>query len=411
MKTTFLLSSGFILAILNSSLAFGQDRDKIPLPISPFSQGDINIDLPTNVNFSLLNQIAGNNNSRKQNNFGLQYGGTYFLVDNVGVGLGISSDISKEMIEQVEILNSSTTGSLHAIYGTSLSSGINIYGKVAVKKGIEKYEYTSPSYTQDSKIKVSGLNFEFGSPIDIGESGFYATPYLAYDYSVNKDDYQKDKFSGLYLGTRLNLSLPCGSFARNCEQVQEFSDNMYTQGTNVIGGYTGFRLNFGTGTNTYSGENGNSGDDVKSSYFGGMIKAEYYHYLFDDIAFGGDFGINTSGHKIKETDNKQNEFSWMFMPKVQVNLPVPGKLHNTFGFAGYGLGGSTVKTSHSSQTNETKESKFSLALGAGYNIFFARDFTFVPILNYSWLTSENKETSVKNKWNGPEMSLSLRHSF
>lgn len=411
MKAANLLSTGLALAILNSGLAFGQDVKEISTPVSVFSRENILLDLPSDLDFSWITRKSDNSSTSNRNNFGLNYGGTYFPIDNVGVGLGIRSDISKEIIEEIEIRNSSTNGSLHAIYGNSLSSVLNIYGKVAVRKGIDRYEYNSPSYTQDSKSKETGLNFEIGIPVGITGTGFYATPFIAYDYSVIKNDTYKDKFSGIFMGTKLNLSLSRGSFARNCDQVEEFSDNMYTKGTNVIGGSTRFNVNFGTETNMGSGENGYDGDDVNSSYFGGRIKTEYYRYLFDDIAFGGDFRIRTSGHKNKDTDNNYNNFSWMFMPKLQVNLPVTGKLHNTFGFVGYGLGGSTTTTSSSDQTYETKEKKSSVDLGTGYNIFFAEDFAFVPILNYTWSTSENKETDVKTKSNGVEMSFSIRHSF
>ena len=414
MKHNYLLMSGLIPIFLIGGVVYGQN---IPIPIdviSPFSKGNSFSELSNNLSID-WNKLKNNDqDAGKRNNFGMMVKGTYFLIDGVGVGAGIDLDRTKEIDGDIEILNSSTIGSLNVMYGRSLSSVLNLYGKAEVRAGVNKYKYQSNLFNQDNKHNEFGLNFEVGAPFTLGnENGFYVTPYMAYDYNTVKDDDWKDTYAGLYLGTRLNMSLPCASFAHDCDQVRDFSDNMYTQGTNVIGGHSRFRINMGTEKYEYIGGNGNGFNDENYSTSGGSLKVEYYRYVVDNVAVGGDFRLMSDKYKSKEDNFEENYFSWMLSPKVQVQVPVTGDLNNLFGFVGFGVGKSKEKFIEEGEPDEEfTDNKSSFTIGAGYNLFFAKSFALVPTISYQNSTTvETDNNDLKRKRSGIEFGFSIRHSF
>ena len=411
MKPTTIFMSGFTLAILCQGIAYGQFDREIPLSVTPFSKNVTALDLSNNFDMSFLNREFANNSSGNRNNTGLSLRGTQFIVDNVGVGLEIDIDRRLERTEDIEIITSSTIASFHGVYGNTLGA-LNYYAKAAVSVGVDNYKYDSPVFEQDSKKNLFGLDFEVGMPVGFKQgSGFYVTPFVSYNYNVISDDDYKDILSGFNLGTRLNIYLPGSSYAKNFGEVSDFSEDMYSQGTNVIGGNARFNVNFGSESNWYIGGDEDDEEIGENSYYGGMLKTGYYHYFFDDIAIGGDLMIRTSGNNNKDTDVKQSGFSWKVTPKIQANLPVSGELNNTFFFIGYGFGNSLDKTKYLAQTTEVKENNTSFDIGAGHNVFFAKGFALVPILNYTRAKSKNTETDVQSERNGIEFIVSMRHAF
>ena len=413
MKPTSLLKAVPILSFLNANLAFGQDKIATELVNTPFAKGNIYMSMSNDLMFSWKNLKTNDESAGNRNRFGLHYEGTYFFTDHVGVGIGISSGRTKEKNGDAENIESYTIGSVHAMYGQSLGGIYNIYGKASVRAGMDKSAYDYPGYSQENKYKESGLNFEVGTPLALGKgTGFLVTPYLNYDYGVSKNDDYKDVSSGIFLGTRLNYSFPCAAYAHGCSQVKEFSENMYTKGTNVIGGSGIFALNLGTLNSQYIGDDMYEEYDYKLSEMCFETELEYYYYLFNNVALGVEARLRASGEKDKESDYRQNSLSWMVKPKIQANLPFSGELHNTFGFIGYGYGTSKDKsTNENNNETETKYSNTELSIGAGYSLFFARKFALVPEVYYSAYTRKNTDTDVKNQRNGPGVSFSIRHSF
>ncbi|MDZ7635626.1 MAG: hypothetical protein U5L72_14820 [Bacteroidales bacterium] len=333
------------------------------------------------------------------------------LIDGFGVGFGIHSDRTKEIIGDTKEISATTLGSVHALYGRSMGGVLNLYGKVEFRGGIDTYNYDSPAIPDETKHSDIGLNLEAGAPIALGNSGgLYFIPYLAYDYNVIKDDEYKDIYSGFTLGTRMSLSLPIESFAGDCDQVRDFSTNMYAQGVNVLGGYSQFNLNFVGARYLYNGTNG-SDEYGSNSISSGLLLGEYYHYLFDNIAIGGELRLKSSGSRDKDTDDKQSSFSWMVKPKIMANLPLEGELNNAFAFTGFGFGTASDKADYFGSSYTTTENRTILFLGAGYNLFLAKGFSMVPTLNYTWFTSKDTETDDKSNRNGIETEVYFRYSF
>lgn len=413
MKPTSLLKSVLILVFLNASLAFGQDNMANVMVNTPFAKGNTYMSMSNDLMFSWKNLKTNDESAGKRNRFGLHYEGTYFLTDNVGVGIGISSGRTKEKNGDSENIESSTLGSVHAMYGYSPGGIINVYGKASVRAGWDKLKYEYTGYSQEDKYNEFGLNFEVGAPLALGKgTGLFLTPYLNYDYGVSKNDDYKDVSSGIFLGTRYTYSLPCDAFAHDCSQIRGFSENMYSKGRNVIGGSTGFSLNLGTLNSRYIGDDINNDYDYTLSDMCFETEIEYYHYLFNNLALGAEIRLRASGEKDKESDYKQNSFSWMVKPKIQANLPLTGDLHNTFGFIGYGFGTSKDKTANiNNDETETKYTNSEFSLGVGYNMFFARSFALVPEVYYSAYTQKNTDTDTRDQRNGPGVSFTIRHSF
>ena len=187
---------------------------------------------------------------------------------------------------------------------------------------------------------------------------------------------------------------------------------MYTKGTNVVGGSTSFNMKFGTLKSSYIGDDMYNDFENSLSDLCAALEIEYYRYVFDNLAVGAEFRVRGSGEKDKETDYKQNDFSWMLTPTIQANLPVNGLLNNTFGFVGYGFGGSKDKTTGTNnQTTETKYNTSELSIGAGYNLFMAKNLALVPRINYSMYTRKEADTDAKDKRSGIEAGFSMRYSF
>jgi hypothetical protein len=413
MKTSIVTTTATLLAFLNASLVFGQD-DKLKKVIeSPFAKGNTLWNMSNDLKFSWKSLESNGESAGNQNRFGLHVEGTYFVVDNVGVGIGLSSEKIRTKNGDIDEIDVTTLGSVNALYGHATGGIVNVYGRGEFSAGVGKSKYESPGYSEDNKYNKYGLNFEVGAPLALGKSsGFLVTPFVNYDYYVSKDDSYKDSKSGINIGTRLNISLPCASYAHNCEQISTFSENMYTKGTNVLGGSTSFWMQFGTEKSSYIGDDMYNEYENSLSDMWASLVIEYYRYIFDNLAFGAKMRVYGSGEKDKETDYKQNDFTWMLTPTIQANLPVTGTLNNSFGFVGYGFGGSKDKTTGTNnQTTETKYNTSELSFGVGYNLYMAKNLALVPIINYSMYTSKEVDSDEKNKWSGIEAGFSMRYSF
>lgn len=418
MKPTLLLLSGFILTLLNTGIVNAQLNTETPTPVSVFNKGNFFTDLSSNIGFDFLTLKTGDVKSGKSNSSGFHYKTTYMLLDGIGVGAGISGSRSKYMpeeingIEGVDIINSSISGSVNALYGQDISAVLNAYVKAEVRFGRTRYQADYPGSLQDQKQNLFGINLEAGLPwVPFDSNGCVITPVIGYSHSTSKDDYLKDINSGFYFGTRLNMSLPCSHMAHSCDESRAFAENMYSKGANVIGGSSYFMINTGTETNKYTSENGYGDYDTKHNFYGGMFNAEYYRYLFNNFAIGGGTELQVFGQKNKETENKYTDFSWKIKPTVQLNLPVTGELNNTFLFGGVVIGGSKDKSTNQEEITENKYNSSGFRLGVGHHVFMAKGFSLVPVINFASYTDKNTESDIKNVSSGIETGLSMRYNW
>lgn len=418
MKPTMLLLSGFILALFNTGIVNAQRIRETVSPVSVFDKGNFFTDLSGNLSLDFLTLKTDDVKTGKSNSSGFYYKTTYMLVDGIGVGAGISGSRSKYMpvdingIEGVEVITSSMLGSVNALYGQEISAVLNAYVKAEVSFGRTRYQADYPGFPQDQKQNILGINLEAGLPwVPFDSNGVVITPVVGYSHTTSKDDYLKDIYSGLYFGTRLNMSLPCAAMAHSCDESRAFAENMYTKGANVIGGSSYFMVNSGTETNKYTGENGYGDYDTKHNFYGGIFNAEYYRYILNNFAIGGGTELQIFGQKNKETENKYNNFSWKIKPTVQLNLPVTGEFNNTFLFGGVLFGGSKDKSTNQEEITEYKYNSTGFRLGVGHHVFMARGFSLVPVVNFASYTNKNTESDTKNTSSGIETGLSMRYNW
>jgi hypothetical protein len=410
MKPSRLLNAAVLLPFLNSGLVFGQDEITKVAPVSPFSKGNTFYNMSNDLRFSWKKLSTDDVSQGNRNRFGLMLEATYFLIDNFGIGAGISSEKTREKDDGYDEVEARTLGSINAMYGCPLGGMYNIYGKASFRAGQNKYSYEYQGFSEESKYQEFGMKFEVGAPITVKpNSGLLITPFIAYDYGVSKDDNYKDATSSIYLGTRLNFSLPCASYAHGCDDINRFSENKYSKGRSVLGGSTYLSLNLGSENDKYIGD-GSYDYATKYSIFGAKIIADYYYYVIDNLSVGGELRLRGSSDKNKDDDSKESSFSWMLMPQVLGNIPVEGNLNNTFVFVGYGFGMEKDKFTDE-ESEESNYNNTDLTFGLGYYFFLTDGLALTPIVDYSMFTQKDTDTDIKSKRNGMEANISLRYTF
>jgi len=388
--------------------------DKTQVSVSPFSRGDFWFNAGNNYWLDLDNLKTGGVNQGKESSDGLSFNTIYFPVDHFGAGLSLTSSRDNNKYTTYTDLSTSTMVYLNAMYGNTFGNNINLYAKAGVGFGSDRSKETSSMSTNyNNKYNDFGANFEVGSPFAIGNgTGLYFTPMAGYEFYQSKNSIQTDKSSGAYLATEFRASLPCSSYAHNCTDIHSFSENRYEQGNNFIGGTSSFLFRFGNDDLVRQvGELGHPTITSKYSYSNAMLDIDYYHYILNNVAAGAGLSLNSSMTNYKGQVYKTNNFSWTFSPEIQANLPVKGELNNVFGFLEAGIGTSRYKTDNNNSTSTYKYNLSDETLGAGYNLFFAKQFAFTPYIDYRWNTTKDQSTKIKTVANGFEAGIVLRYSF
>ncbi|NVO20396.1 MAG: hypothetical protein HXX13_11885 [Bacteroidetes bacterium] len=406
--------SGLLIFLLyfSTSMVHGQAA-KAPVPVSPFAKGSYWFNASDNFWFDQDNMKTDGSKSGKENSYGLDLSCLYFPVNHFGVGLSLSSSRDHSDGNSTTTLNSFNMLNLQAMYGNTFGKNFNLYFLASVGFGKEKSKQTSGSYTAyDDKYNDMSTYLELGSPIALGSgSGLYFTPALGYEFHQTKNSTYTDKSMGPYLGTSFKVSLPCSSYAHSCSEAKGFSDGLYSSGSSFFGGNTSISLRTGNDNQTKpDGENSSS--TFKYSYSEVMFDLQYYHYILNDIAVGAGISFDNYSHNAKDNSTKYHYNYINFSPQVLANIPVEGALHNTFGFLEAGVGASSDK--YESQGGSSTTYKYSLSdvtFGLGYNMFFARNFSLSPFIEYRWNTSKDKSSKIKTQANGFEAGFNIRHFY
>ncbi len=149
MKTLILTTSAFLLAFLSASHVSGQDDklDKLKIPVeSPFAKGNTLWNLSNDLKFSWKGLESNRESAGNRNRFGLHIEGTYFVADNIGVGMGISSEKTRTRNGDIDEIDVTTMASVNALYGHTIGQLVNIYGRGEFSAGVSKSKYESPGY-------------------------------------------------------------------------------------------------------------------------------------------------------------------------------------------------------------------------------------------------------------------------
>ena len=409
MKLTFAFRTVFFLVFFPFSVVFGQTAKKSELS-SPFTKG--------NYMWSAANNFWLDQDNVKtpldkghENSFGFNYSMFYFPGNHFGVGLDFSTSRDKSKFSAYNSLTTSTMVYLDGLYGTSFNDRLNGYVKAGVGIGGNRSQYNSGSYSNDYKYKDMGVNFEVGAPYSMcPNSSVLLTPKVGYEYTQTKGNGYTDKSSGLYFRTGIYTSLPCSSYAHDCDEFDDYSEGEYDQGNNFVGGFSTLGLGFGNANSTGPGGEGGT-VTTKSSYSNYNFDVQYFHYIFNNIAVGGTLDYYSSMTNNKTTMTKTNQYNWTFSPQAQFNFPVQGQMHNAFGFLEGGFGSSMYKTDNNGTTTTDKYALSDISAGLGYNLFFTKSYAVTPYVDYRFNMETNKTTKDKTNANGFEAGFTIRHSF
>jgi hypothetical protein len=313
-----------------------------------------------------------------------------FVVDHVGVGAEF--DWSSSKYDNGTSVSKDNSWMLYGnvIYGSTLGSNFNLYGKASVGLGQDKSTYGSSSST----THLFGYKFEVGSPVHLfNDGGNYITPFISYNFLREKDDITTYKTNEFDFGFRFQNYSPCSAYQCDCHHNRSFSGNIYSQGRSFIGYSSMGDFGFGKAKTEYN--NSTSESDIS----GGSFNLEYGYYLSRDIAIGAGFSWN--GSTQKTGSSKYSNSALSFMPMITLNAPAKSCLENLFLQGGYGFG----MEKSTSGSSEDKYNTTNLCINLGFNDFIGKHIAFTPKIGYEWESFKNTDTNLKSKQSGLEFGL------
>lgn len=336
------------------------------------------------------NRVNEDNSDNHTSNVSLDIDYNRFVIDHLAVGVDLSLSSSKSESANSSATNSNWMAYANVMYGTTFNNNFNLYGKLSVGVGNDKFKYP----TNTEKEDLFGYRLEIGSPVHLFDGGGnFITPFIAYDVLERKDGgakYTDDKF---LFGFRFQNYSPCNAYSCDCHHGRSFSRGIYDQGRSFIG-YSSMG-DFGFGKSKYEFGNVNSDDDVS----GGLFNLEYSYYFIPNLAIGA--GVNWDGQTTKSGGTKYTSSQLVLMPMLTANLPSDDCWNNLFLQGGYGFG--YEKTT--SGSNDLKYNISNYCFNLGFNDFIGKHIAFTPKIGYDWEAFKNTKTDVKTKYSGFEFSL------
>jgi hypothetical protein len=337
------------------------------------------------------------NSDNHTNNVNLNIDYNRFVMDHVGVGVEL--DLSSSKSESPNAFSKSTNWMLYGdvIYGTTINNDFNLYGKLSVGFGEDKFSATN---TTSPKHNQFGYKFEVGSPIHMFDGGGnYITPFIGYNYIQQKNSSGKTSDNEFNFGFRFQNYSPCDAYECDSHHDRIFSRNSYNTGRSFIG-YTSWG-DFGFGKSKFEYGNTSFEDDISS----GALNFEYGYYFIPNLAIGA--GVNLNSQSTKSGSTKYTSSQFVFMPMVTANLPVDNCLNNLFLQGGYGFG----SEKNSSGSGDQKTNITNYCFNLGYNDYFSKHIALTPKIGYEWEIFKNTSTNIKTKFSGLEFGLGCSMHF
>jgi len=419
MKKFLLVFSSLFL--LHSSVLLAQ-RGKVhttsSTPVTKVSKDDVDLFGKGKWEFAICRENLGYSHQSikvndvsqgKQSQFNLNLGTNYYVADHIGIGLQLMTSMNtfKNNYKQT---NNNWMAYANFTYGVHTDNNFNFYARagVGVGESTSKYTPVTGNSTTD-KLHEFGYKLCVGFPIQLERNEpVYFTPEFHYNYLRDKFDGGKETDNRFGIGLKLETFLFCREMECDHRAKYAFSHNAYDQNHSFFGVSTRGMMDFGSTKTEYD----NNFPSSKQTYNTGDLSVNYNYYIINDLALGADIDFGNSMYKYSGSSNKATSTNFSFQPMLQLNLPVENPcLRNTFVKAGYGFGMETNKYTTGSNTTTTKYNTTDFCAGLGYNFFFHKDLSFTPIFEYDMSTSKNKDTGVKEKLNGVELSIGFRKFF
>ena len=421
MKKIFLVLSGIFILHLQVLLAqkTGTVRSKSSTAVTtiskeaisslPFSKGQWEYSI-TKENLNYAHQKAKVNDVSQgtQSQFSINADANYYVAKSIGIGLQLDADWNTYKFNGKSNNNSWMTYA-NVTYGINGNNNFNFYLRGGVGVGSANNKYTPPNGSStNNKSDLFGYKLAVGFPIQMGGSPAYFTPELSYGSRREKFDASTETDNHFGVGLKLETFLFCKEMQCDAHKGHALSHNSYTQGRSYLGVHT--RGMFTTGD--IKTEYNNNFPDTKDKYTQGDLQANYMYYIVNYLALGASLDFGTATYKNDASNNKQTIGSFSFMPMLELNMPSDNKgLNNLFVRGGYGFGTQRTEYTSGNTTNTTKYSTTDFCVGLGYNFFFHKGLSFTPIFDYDMATSKEKNSNIKQKFNGPELSIGVRKFF
>lgn len=360
----------------------------------PFSRNFNEFTIRENLSYQHTKPDEGDSHT---NTFNLNIDYNRFVIDHLA--LGVQLDLSTSKYESGNTFSKSTNWMLYGdvMYGTTFNSNFNLYGKVSVGFGTDKFSATNTTSPKENQF---GYKLEIGSPIHMfDDGGNYITPYIGYNYLQQKNSFGKTSDNEFSLGLKFQNYAPCGAYQCDCHHARTFSRGTYDAGRSFIGYSSWGNIDFGKSKFDYN--NFNSENDI----FDGSLSLEYGYYFIPNLAIGA--GIDWSSQTNGSGNSKTTNSLFRLMPMITGNLPTDDCWNNLFLQAGYGFG----FEKSSSGTNDQKTNITNYGVYVGFNDYFGKHLAFTPKIGYDWETFKNPTTDVKSKFSGFELGLGCSLHF
>ena len=420
MKKFLLLSGGIFLFFQTVLTAQRTRTETTAAPIKsiskedisslPFSRGQWEFNITReNLGWSHQDIKINDVGHGSQSQFSINLGTNYYVAKNIGFGLELDASLNTIKDNSKQTNNSWMTYA-NFTYGIPVNNDFNFYVRGGIGIGGADSKYTAPGgQTTNDKSDLFGYKFCAGFPIRLEKSSpLYLTPEFRYSYQREKFDNSTETDNRFGFGLKLETFLFCRQMECDAHSGYALSHNCYRQGRSYLGVNTRGMMSFGDTKSAYT----NNYPGTKENYTLGNLEANYMYYIVNNLSFGAGIDFGSSLYKNSAGNSRQSSTSFSFMPMVQFNIPSTSQgLNNLYLKGGYGFGMDRSEFKSGNNTNTNKYSTTDFCMGLGYNFFFSKGLSFTPMLSYDMSSSKNKDTGIKEKYNGPEISIGIEKFF
>ena len=328
----------------------------------------------------------------------------YFLIDNFGIGAGISfsgyhaNSTGPGPLLVQNVSNSSVIGgNFNLLYGRNIGGIINLTTMATVGGGSYTdffYRGLIPDGKSNGKFYFLGLFV--GSPFQV-QRNIFVTPYLNYEFRHDKqasgDIFTRNSFK---FGVNMEFFMGYMDDICDCSDDPYPVSKRYRKGHIILGSgmYGGFQIGtektiYDYGDLTYERKEG-----INNTYLSGYI----LYFLMNYLAVGACIDYSGNHENNKDLDYRIGRYQLLFNPMVRYHLPVNNMLTNLFGEGSAGVGFKNNIYDDRTGVSKYKHSLFDWKIGLGYQYNVAEHFSLAPVISYGSTT--NNDTDVKIRHSG-----------
>jgi hypothetical protein len=382
----------FITALLFLPFANAQDpvaNPTVTYNMNPFEKGKWNFDLRRNLSYSHFNNYSNEVKYAETNRISVDLGANYMFGKGIGAGLDLSYGSNKQKNESgSESSNNDWMLWGNFLYGRSLGTKFSWYGQASVGYGGDKQEFVPVSGTpNEDESNTLGFRITSGVVLPVQLGPAYLDAHLNYKrFCVDYED-GEESINRFGIGLNLMGALNANEFGGHNQPL----NLRYRQGQSYIGYHSRAMYSFGNSTEKFN----NLPNEFESDFSGGKLEFDYNYFFLNNFYGGVDFKWecdvskpgNQPGYEFHNSDI-------MVKPRIGLNWPVSGPLHNFYTEVQAGWGRETFKIDDNGNVNEFKDKTSSYGVYLGYNFFISSQLAITPQAYWSVRKSESTDAMV-----------------